>query len=83
MERGCQLKNAWVTLNMQEAHELYVALSLWAEDATAGDPDPQWHMHITDEHGNELTIAIGQTGCLSGLPGLDHCDSARVRSERL
>jgi hypothetical protein len=59
---GHQLKTAWVTLNMKEAHELYEALSLWAEDATAGNPDPQWHTHINDKHGNELTIAIGQTG---------------------
>jgi hypothetical protein len=58
---GRQLKTAWITLNLEEAHELYEALSLWAEDAAAGDPDPQWHTHITDENGNELTIAIGRT----------------------
>jgi hypothetical protein len=59
---GRQLKTAWVTLSAEEAHELYEALRLWGEDAAPGDPDPQWHTHITDEHGNELTIAIEQRG---------------------
>jgi hypothetical protein len=61
---GCQLKAAWVTLNIEETHELCEALSMWAEDAASGEPDPQWHMHITDAHGNELTIATGQTGAV-------------------
>jgi hypothetical protein len=57
---GRQIKAAWVTLSVDEAHELHQALSLWAEDAAAGESDPQWHTHVTDEHGNEFTLAVEQ-----------------------
>lgn len=50
---GRVLKSAWMTLSIEEAHELLQALQLWAEE-----PDPKWHAHITDTDGNELTIAI-------------------------
>lgn len=55
---GRSLRSVWVTLSADEAHDLLDALQVWAEEATHGDLDPQWHTHIDDDHGNELTIAI-------------------------
>jgi hypothetical protein len=55
---GRPLKSAWATLSVQEAQELLDALKLWSEDLAADEPDPQWHTHISDVDGNELTIAI-------------------------
>ena len=56
---GRQLKSAWVTLTTDEARELLTALAFWDEDALQGEADPDWHTHITDADGNELTVAIG------------------------
>ena len=56
---GRPLKNAWVTLGIDEAQELLEALKVWAEDLAAGNLDPGWHTHLSDSAGNELTIAIG------------------------
>jgi hypothetical protein len=56
---GRSLKNAWVTLTEREAHDVLEALRVWAEETASGRPDPQWHTHVTDADGNELTIAIG------------------------
>jgi len=39
---GRALKSAWVTLSIEQAHELLQALQLWAEE-----PDPKWHAHIS------------------------------------
>jgi len=50
---GRLLSTAWVTLSVEEAHDLLEALKAWADER-----DPQWHTHITDTAGNELTIAI-------------------------
>ena len=55
---GRRLRSAWVTLGVEEAHGLHAALGLWAADVAAGESDPQWHTHITDSDGNELTIGI-------------------------
>ena len=54
---GRRLSTAWVTLSVEEAHDLLEALKFWAEEG-----DPQWHTHITDIAGNELTIAISPPG---------------------
>ncbi|MHB8694303.1 MAG: hypothetical protein ACYDHH_23940 [Solirubrobacteraceae bacterium] len=59
---GRQFKSAWVTLSVEEAQELHAALGLWAADVAAGESDPQWHTHITDSDGNELTIAVARGG---------------------
>jgi hypothetical protein len=50
---GRRLSTAWVTLTVEEAHDLLEALKVWAEER-----DLQWHKHITDTDGTELTIAI-------------------------
>jgi hypothetical protein len=59
---GRRLKTAWVTLSIAEARELLGALEAWAEDVAERDPDPDWHAHVTDSDGNELTIAITAEG---------------------
>jgi IstB-like ATP binding protein len=55
---GRRLKSAWVTLSVPEAQQLLDALTFWAEDLAAAELDPQWHTHLSDADGNELTIAI-------------------------
>ena len=50
---GRRLSIAWITLSVEEAHGLLEALQFWAKER-----DTQWHTHITDAAGNELTIAI-------------------------
>jgi hypothetical protein len=56
---GRELKSAWVTFSPAEAREVLEALKDWADEIEEGRPDPGWHTHVTDELGNELTIAIG------------------------
>jgi hypothetical protein len=56
--RGRPLKTAWVTLSVDEARDLLVALALWDEDMEQGQEDPGWHTHIRDADGNELTISV-------------------------
>jgi hypothetical protein len=51
-----------VTLSAHEARELYESLEDWAEGADEGRVHPEWHTHITDAAGNELTIAISVDG---------------------
>ena len=53
-----RLKRAWVTLSATEAQELLEALQVWAEEVADGHPDADWHTHVSDDEGNELTIAI-------------------------
>ena len=55
---GRPLKSAWVTLSLEEAEELLAALEVWAEELATGELDPEWHTHLSDADGNELTIAI-------------------------
>jgi hypothetical protein len=55
---GRPLKSAWATLSVQEAQGLLDALKDWSEDLAAAELDTQWHTHISDANGNELTIAI-------------------------
>jgi hypothetical protein len=55
-EPGRGLEEVWVYLTPAEAAELLVALEDRANDPS---PDPDWHMHLTDSAGRELTIAIG------------------------
>jgi hypothetical protein len=49
------MKEVWVYLTPAEAAELLVGLEERANDPT---PDPDWHMHVTDSSGRELTVAI-------------------------
>jgi hypothetical protein len=55
---GRSLKSAWITLSTDEAHDLLEALRIWTEEPAGGSPDPNWQTHITDDDGNELTIAV-------------------------
>jgi hypothetical protein len=54
-EPGTALQEVWVYLTPAEAAELLMALEDRANDRS---PDPDWHTHVTDESGRELTIAI-------------------------
>jgi len=53
---GRELATVWVSLTPAEAEELLLALQVWAEEPEAVPPD--WHCHITDATGRELTIEI-------------------------
>jgi hypothetical protein len=55
---GRSLKNAWITLTQREASDLLESLREWSEEVASDSHDPQWHMHLKDIDGNELTIAI-------------------------
>ena len=54
---GHELREVWVYLTPAEAEELRVAL---AQRTTEDPPDPDWHTHITDSSGRELTVAVEQ-----------------------
>jgi hypothetical protein len=54
-EPGAELREVWAYLTPAEAAELLMALEDRANDPS---PDPDWHTHVTDEAGRELTIAI-------------------------
>jgi hypothetical protein len=58
-EGGSELQDVWVYLTPAEAAELLVALEDRANDPS---PDPDWHTHLTDSAGRELTIAIDGEG---------------------
>jgi hypothetical protein len=58
-EPGAELQDVWVYLTPAEAAELLVALEDRANDPS---PDPDWHTHLTDSTGRELTIAIDGEG---------------------
>jgi hypothetical protein len=49
------MTEVWVYLTPAEAAELLVGLEERANDPT---PDSDWHMHVTDSSGRELTVAI-------------------------
>jgi hypothetical protein len=53
---GDSLSTVSVSLTESEAHELFVALQEWSSELRSIAAD--WHTHITDSDGNELTIAI-------------------------
>jgi penicillin V acylase-like amidase (Ntn superfamily) len=54
-------QTAWVHLTVEEAVQLLESLKAWEEDAIeTGSPQPGWHTHVTDDDGNELTIAVGE-----------------------
>jgi hypothetical protein len=54
-EPGTELNEVWIYLAPAEAAELLVALEDRANDPS---PDPEWHTHLTDSAGREVTIAI-------------------------
>jgi hypothetical protein len=54
-----RLNEVWVTLTEAEAREILEALTFWAEERE-GFTSPGWHMHVTDDAQNELTLAISQ-----------------------
>jgi hypothetical protein len=54
-EPGTELEEVWVYLTPAEAAELLVALEDRANDPA---PEPDWHTHLRDSTGRELTIAI-------------------------
>jgi len=55
IEPGGDLEEVWVYLSPAEAAELLVALEDRASDPS---PDREWHTHLRDSAGRELTIAI-------------------------
>jgi hypothetical protein len=57
-EPGIEPQEVWVYLTPAEAAELLVALEDRANDPS---PDPEWHTHLTDSAGREVTIAIEGT----------------------
>ncbi len=52
---GEPLTEAWAYLSPDEAQELLDALQYWVQD---GRSDPEWHHHVGEAPGPELTIAI-------------------------
>jgi hypothetical protein len=54
-EPGTELNEVWIYLAPAEAAELLVELEDRANDPS---PDPEWHTHLTDSAGREVTIAI-------------------------
>jgi hypothetical protein len=57
---GKQLKTAWVHFSVEEAYLVLESLKVWAEEIEEGLAMRGWHMHVTDDDGNELTIAVGE-----------------------
>jgi hypothetical protein len=68
-EPGQEHQEAWAYLTRVEAQELVTALEYRAREA---DDDRDWHHHIADSAGRELTVAV-----LADLADLDR----RVRDE--
>jgi hypothetical protein len=52
---GQEHAEAWLYLSPVEATQLLRAIT---EGLREYDTDPEWHSHITDRQGRELTIAI-------------------------
>ena len=46
---------AWLYLSPREAEAVVAALTNGLREH---DEDPEWHSHITDRQGRELTVAI-------------------------
>ena len=57
---GREHAEAWLYLSPREATELLAALQHGIGEY---ESDPEWHCHVTDAQGRELTVAID--------PGLD------------
>jgi hypothetical protein len=56
---GTETREAWIYLTPAEAIELAQALIFWADE---DEPrDPEWHAHIRDSDGREVTIAIEES----------------------
>jgi len=54
-EPGHEHAEAWLYLSPREAAELVASLQLGIDEFEA---DPEWHCHIADAQGRELTVAI-------------------------
>ncbi len=54
-EPGREHAEAWLYLSPREAAELLAALT---EGLAAFESDPEWHCHVNDPQGRELTVAI-------------------------
>jgi hypothetical protein len=57
---GTELREVWIYLSDGEAEDLHLALAARAEEEEPRQPG--WHTHILDEHGREVTIAVGKPG---------------------
>jgi hypothetical protein len=55
---GRALQTVAVELSGDEAYELLESLKVWAEEVAEGNGDPNWHTHLADKQGRELTVAI-------------------------
>jgi hypothetical protein len=55
---GRRLPTVSIELTPEEALELLASLTEWASEVSDGHQDPEWHTHIADNTGNELTIGI-------------------------
>jgi RecB family exonuclease len=55
---GRRLPFVSVELSPDEAVELLESLQEWASEGADGRTDPEWHTHLADDAGNELTVAI-------------------------
>jgi hypothetical protein len=54
-EPGKTHREVWVYLTPAEADELCDALAYRAEEESE---EPDWHYHVTDPEGRELTVAV-------------------------
>ena len=54
-EPGQALNEVWVYLTEQEARELLAALEHWRAE---GHEDPDWHTHVGQAPGPEVSIAV-------------------------
>jgi hypothetical protein len=58
---GRNLKTVWVTLTEEEAQDLLESLKDREAQVSDGSIRPGWHTHVTDDDGNELTLAVGES----------------------
>ena len=63
---GTPAKIAWVTLSAEEAEDLLEALTVWRDGVNVGLLTDGWHAHVTDAHGNELTVEVSAFDQRSG-----------------
>ncbi len=52
---GQEHAEAWLYLSPKETQALLAAIT---QGLAAHEQDPEWHCHITDAQGRELTVAI-------------------------
>lgn len=52
---GQEHPEVWMFLSPREAEEVVAALSAGLREH---GEDPEWHAHVSDRHGQELTLAI-------------------------